>query len=125
MIDVLSAKLEKSGTNVPKNVIPVCVLLEDEGLPPARASNAGVIGGDSTTGPGLKFHPVLSQLVLHHIPDLEAVLRTMLGCPKPEGSVALTDFEDFDPDARHFYARSRMDGVERHGIQRGWIEKVG
>lgn len=125
MIDVLSAKLEKSGVNVPRNVIPVCVLLEDpedESLPPPRARSAGAVGGDSTTDARLKFDLVLSHLVLHHIPDLEAVLRTMLGCLKPGGSVALTDFEDFGPDARRFHAKSRMEGVERHGIQRGWIE---
>ena len=67
-------------------------------------------------GPRAKFDLILSHLVLHHIPDLPAVLHTMHGCLKPGGTVALTDFEDFGPEARKFHPEAKMAGVERHGI---------
>ena len=122
MITALKAKLEKPGA--PQNVQPICVLLEDPEdriLPPAFQHDHG--------GPRLKYDLILSHLVLHHIEHLEAVLKTMLGCLKKGGSVALTDFEDCGPQAKRFHAKARMEGVERHGIDREWMiglmEKVG
>lgn len=114
MINTLRAKLDNS--EAPKNIQPICVLLEepeDRILPPAFQHDHG--------GPRLKYDLILSHLVLHHIADLEGVLRTMLGCLKKGGSVALTDFEDFGPEARRFHPQARMEGVERHGIQRAWM----
>jgi SAM-dependent methyltransferase len=115
MVEVLRAKLTKP--DALKNVVPVAVLLEDpedEHLPPASSS--------SDAGPRLKFDLITSHLVLHHIPELAPVLSTMFGCLKPGGMVALTDFEDFGPEARRFHPESKMDGVERHGIPRTWME---
>ena len=110
MIEVLQKKIAYN-KEAPRNIVPVCVLLEDpedEALPPAEN------GSDS--GKRLKFDLIMSHLVLHHIPDLKAVLRTMLGCLKPGGSVGLTDFEDFGPEAKRFHPKAKMAGVERHGI---------
>lgn len=111
MIDVLSSKLKKP--NTPDNILPLAVLLEDpedKMLPPADPAESN--------GPRLKFDLIISHLVLHHIPDLKPVLTTMLGCLKEGGRVALTDFEDFGPEARRFHPESKMDGVERDGIAR-------
>ncbi|KAK1812063.1 hypothetical protein LTR12_013566 [Friedmanniomyces endolithicus] len=111
MIVVLSQKLHKT-PDAPKNILPVAVLLEDPedaALPPAHTDQPG--------GPRQKFDLVTSHLVLHHIPDLRAVLQTMLGCLVPGGRVMLTDFEDFGPEAQRFHPVARMAGVERHGIQ--------
>ncbi|KAH7012911.1 S-adenosyl-L-methionine-dependent methyltransferase [Ilyonectria destructans] len=111
MIDVLSSKLKKP--NTPENIFPLAVLLEDpedKVLPPADPAEPN--------GPRLKFDLIISHLVLHHIPDLKLVLATMLGCLKEGGTVALTDFEDFGPEARRFHPESKMDGVERDGIGR-------
>ena len=122
MINALKAKLGKP--DAPQNVRPICVLLddpEDRILPPAFQLDHG--------GPRLKYDLILSHLVLHHIEDLEGVLKTMLGCLKKGGSTALTDFEDFGPEAKKFHAKAKMEGVERHGINRKWMvglmEKVG
>ena len=107
MIDVLKQKLAQEG--VAKNIVPVAVLLEDpedEALPAAQDGKGG----------RMKFDLILSHLVLHHIPDLQGVLKTMLGCLKTGGTVALTDFEDFGPEARRFHPHAKMAGVERHGI---------
>lgn len=117
MIDVLSSKLAEPGA--PKNVTPLAILLEDPEdarLPPADASNPD--------GPRLKFDLITSHLVLHHIPDLKGILMTMLGCLKEGGTVALTDFEDFGPEAKRFHPESKMDGVERHGIPRAWMAEL-
>ena len=115
MITALQAKLDKPAA--PKNVQPLCVLLvdpEDRLLPGAFQQDHG--------GPRLKYDLILSHLVLHHIEDLTGVLKTMLGCLKKGGSVALTDFEDFGPEAKRFHSAARMEGVERHGIKRVWME---
>ncbi|KPM36712.1 hypothetical protein AK830_g9863 [Neonectria ditissima] len=116
MIEVLASKLSKPNSSAPGNILPLAIMLEDpddKRMPPA--DNA------SPDGPRLKFDLVLSHLVLHHIPDLKAVLATMMGCLKQGGVVALTDFEDFGPEARRFHPESKMDGVERHGIGRKWM----
>ncbi|KAI1344265.1 S-adenosyl-L-methionine-dependent methyltransferase [Xylariaceae sp. FL0016] len=117
MIAALKMKLEKP--EAPRNITPIHALLEDPEdslLPPADL--------DSPNGPRMKFDLITSHLVLHHIPDLEAVLKTMLGCLVEGGRVALTDFEDFGPEARRFHPESKMDGVERHGINRAWMEDL-
>ena len=109
MIDVLKQKLQRD--NAPKNILPIAVLLEDPedpSLPPADDSKPD--------GPRIKFDLITSHLVLHHIPDLKGVLKTMLGCLTPGGRIMLTDFEDFGPEAKRFHAQSKMEGVERHGI---------
>lgn len=122
MIEVLKSKL--SQPEAPKNITPLSLLLEDAEdphLPPAEAS--------LPDGPRLKFDLVTSHLVLHHIQDVQSVLKTMLGCLKPGGMVALTDFEDFGPEARKFHPEAKLEGVERHGINRAWmadlLEKTG
>lgn len=117
MIDVLSSKLD--GSDAPKNIRPLAILLvdpEDNNLPTADAA--------SPDGPRLKFDLIISHLVLHHIPNMEEVLTTMFGCLKQGGRVALTDFEDFGPEARRFHPENRMEGVERHGIPRAGMAEL-
>lgn len=112
MIDVLAAKLAGPAAEVGGNVVPLALMLEDPEdvcLPPARDGDAGK----------RKFDLVVSHLVLHHVPDLRALLHTMLGCLKPGGRIALTDFEDFGPEARRFHPEAKMEGVARHGVHAG------
>ncbi len=109
MIDVLKKKLQRNDT--PKNIVPIAVLLEDPedaSLPPADEA--------SPDGSRKKFDLVLSHLVLHHIPELDSVLKTMIGCLAPGGRAMLTDFEDYGPDAKRFHPECKMEGVARHGI---------
>ncbi|KAL2840665.1 S-adenosyl-L-methionine-dependent methyltransferase [Aspergillus pseudoustus] len=103
-------------TNV-SNILPICHLLtspEDPILPPEEGSDA--------SGRRRKFDLIISHLVMHHVPDLRALLETLFGCLAPGGKVALTDYEDFGPQAIKFHPPMKMDGVERHGIPRVWIE---
>lgn len=113
MIDALKVKLDSlDGADGTAAIQPLCMFLqdpEDTRLPP---------------GPGgqrKKFDLVTSHLTLHHIPDLKPLLVTIYGCLKPGGQVALTDFEDFGPEARKFHPEAKMSGVERHGIKADWF----
>lgn len=38
--------------------------------------------------------------------------------------MALTDFEDFGPEAIKFHPPTKLEGVERHGIPAAWIEEL-
>lgn len=109
MIDALEMKLQRLevGDAARQVVHPLNILLSDP--------------EDPRMVPGLKFDLVISHLTLHHIADLRALLVTMYGCLRPGGSVALTDFEDFGPEARKFHPEAKMAGVERHGVNRDWF----
>ncbi|CAG9981164.1 unnamed protein product [Clonostachys byssicola] len=122
MIRVLSSKLE--GSSTPKNIQPLAILLEDpedQRLPPEDEA--------APHGSRLKYDLIISNLVLHHIKDVKSVLTTMFGCLNQGGVVALTDFEDFGPEAKRFHPEAKMAGVEHHGIGREWMaglmEEVG
>ncbi|POS75662.1 methyltransferase [Diaporthe helianthi] len=127
MIDALRLKLQGAGPDLriddggddaradaARRVIqPLNILLEDPEdprLPPGAPD-----------GKRQKFDLVISHLTLHHIPDLKSLLSTMYGCLRPGGQIALTDFEDFGPEARKFHPEAKMFGVERHGINAGWF----
>lgn len=114
MIDALQVKLADP-TN-PSNVQPLCIMLEDpeDSNLPANEQGSG----------RKKFDLILSHLVLHHIPELEPLLATMYGCLKPGGYIALTDFEDFGPEARKFHPAAKMSGVERDGINAKWFAGI-
>lgn len=122
MIDVLKHKL--SQTTEVGNILPVHALLEDPDDIRIRPNPTCAGIGDIGKLAPRRFDLILSHLVLHHIPNLPTVFRTMLGCLKPGGNIALTDFEDFGPEARRFHAEAKMDGVERHGIERQEVETM-
>ncbi|KAL4994668.1 S-adenosyl-L-methionine-dependent methyltransferase [Aspergillus recurvatus] len=129
MIDALKAKINMNKDNSingsqnngdsNRNVVPICHLLEDPedpALPPLILKDP--------KGTRRKFDLILSHLVMHHVPDLKAFLNTLLGCLKPGGRVALTDFEDFGPEAIKFHPPTKLEGVERHGIPARWMEDL-
>jgi 2-polyprenyl-3-methyl-5-hydroxy-6-metoxy-1,4-benzoquinol methylase len=130
MIDVLKQKIEKGGVG---NVEGVCVLLEDpedealppsqedEALPPSQEADPQAVAKGEKAG-RMKFDLITSHLVLHHIPDLDGLLKTLLGFLKKNGSIAVTDFEFEGAQSRCFHPKSKMDGVERDGIGREEME---
>lgn len=115
MIKALEAKLAANPSI--SNVKPVFALLEDPN--DSRIQNP-LVSGESPK----RFDLVISHLVLHHIPSLLDILRTMYSCLKPSGQVALTDFENFGPEAQNFHPKHKMEGVERHGIARQEMENL-
>ncbi|KAH8812573.1 S-adenosyl-L-methionine-dependent methyltransferase [Xylogone sp. PMI_703] len=107
------------------NLLPVYAMLEDANDERIRADPlAPEQQGKEKELPPRKFDLIISHLVLHHIPSLPQILSVMHGCLKPGGHIALTDFEDFGPEAKRFHPESRMDGVERHGIRRKDMEEM-
>ncbi|KXX74012.1 Malonyl-[acyl-carrier protein] O-methyltransferase [Madurella mycetomatis] len=129
MIDALRAKLlppppspsPPAGRNgaVFQNVRGVCALLED---PDDERLCVDPVTGQAERG--RRFDLVVSHLVLHHIPDLERLFRTIYGVLKKGGRAMVTDFEHFGPDARRFHPEAKMEGVERHGIEAGHMKRV-
>ncbi|KAL1887540.1 hypothetical protein Sste5346_010152 [Sporothrix stenoceras] len=117
MIDALQHKLDGLNSDLKDQISPVCVLLEDPedpALPPADATSTDAKAAKT---PRRKFDLAISHLVLHHIPDHPLLLKTLFGSLKSGGELALTDFENFGPEAKRFHPRGKMDGVEFHGIE--------
>ncbi len=117
MIEMLKGKLDGLLEGAEgHNITPLHLLLEDPEDPALPLAD-----DTQPLGPRRKFDLVTSHLVLHHMPDLTSVLRTMHGCLKPGGQLALTDYEDFGPEARRFHPEGRMERVERHGVDAAWF----
>lgn len=115
MISAMKLKLSKPENSSNNNILPVHAMLED---PNDERIQSDPLQPSEKAAKPRKFDLVISHLVLHHIPSLEDILRTMYGCLKSGGIIALTDFEDFGPNARKFHPEAKMEGVERHGISR-------
>jgi len=120
MIAVLDDKITSGGI---RNVRAVCALLtdpDDERLQTDPVTKTAYAPDKRPK----RFDLVVSHLVLHHISDLRYLFSTLAHCLKPGGRVMVTDFEDFGPEARRFHPEDKMDGVERHGIQRDEIRGI-
>jgi ubiquinone/menaquinone biosynthesis C-methylase UbiE len=63
--------------------------------------------------PSLSFDLVVSTLTMHHITDVEKVLRILCGFLRPGGHLAIADL---DPDDGEFHAEPA--GVAHHGFER-------
>ena len=116
MIDALKVKLNAKPDV--RNILPVAAELEDPNDP--------ILSLDPVTQSPVKerrLDLIISHLVLHHISSLQSILKTMHGCLKEGGQIALTDFEDFGPEARRFHPEAKMEGVMRHGIAREEMER--
>ena len=91
-----------------------------QGAAAALAAQRGESGKDVP----YRFDLVVSHLTLHHIPSMGRLLATLKDCLRSGGMLALTDYEDFGPDAIEFHAESKRSGVERHGIKKGENEDI-
>jgi len=120
MIDAFNAKLAKRPEV--QNILPVCATLSDPDDMRIRLDPLKITQEKDL--PPRRFDLIISHLVLHHIPSLENTFKTMYQCLKKGGRIALTDFEDFGPEAKRFHAEARMEGVERHGITRDDVRRM-
>jgi SAM-dependent methyltransferase len=105
MIDAFNTKLSNQ-TEV-TNILPVCVTLSDPDDKRIRLDPLNRGRGEDKDLPPRRFDLIIGHLVLHHIPSLEDSFRLMYGCLKKGGRIALTDFEDFGPEARRFHAEAK------------------
>lgn len=110
MIQELNKKIRAE--KQPSNILPLSMMLlsPDDVLLPAADEN-------DLKGPRKRFDLALSHLTMHHVGDSRNFLETILGCLKPGGWVALTDFEDFGREAELFHPKARSVGVVRHGLR--------
>ncbi|KAF3277420.1 hypothetical protein TWF132_001663 [Orbilia oligospora] len=109
MISHLSQKLSKKDS--PKNITPLCALItspSDPCLPNTQK----------------KFDIIISNLVLHHIPNLPEFITLTHGLLNPGGVICLTDFENVGEESRKFHPEGKMGGVERHGLVRKEMEEL-
>lgn len=95
-------------------------VLQDAAAALARAR--GDVAASSS--PPYRFDLAVSHLTLHHIPSLAEIFATLHACLKPGGRLALTDYEDFGPEAVPFHPVSKRAGVERHGIKKVEVRQL-
>jgi SAM-dependent methyltransferase len=126
MLNAFNQKIAALTSSQPANLAAVNVLVQDaddvhiQGAAAALATLRGESGHDTP----YRFDLVVSHLTLHHIPSLPNIMRTLYGCLRPGGMVALTDYEDYGEEAIAFHPVAKREGVERHGIKRSEIEEV-
>lgn len=92
MIGMLDAKVSDRGL---RNVVAKVRLLED--------ADDEVLGGK-------RFGLVVSHLVMHHVPDMPALVTVMFGTLEKGGRVWISDFEDDGPDAELFHPKDKVSG---------------
>lgn len=63
-----------------------------------------------------QFDVITSNLLLHHIADLEAMFKLCLALLRPGGRFLMIDFEDTGSESRLFHPQSKHGDVEHHGI---------
>ncbi|KAJ9641789.1 hypothetical protein H2199_005002 [Coniosporium tulheliwenetii] len=126
MIDVFASKVSSRfpspGAAAKANITAVNVLLTDPD--DFLLQEAAALTRQGRVDRPARFDLVLSHLTLHHIPDMSEILKTMFGCLKPGGRIALTDFEDTGPEAVYFHPEEKREGVERHGIKSEEMERL-
>ncbi|KAF3187578.1 hypothetical protein TWF106_006041 [Orbilia oligospora] len=116
MISHLSQKL--SHKDSPKNITPLCALITSPSDPRLTLPNT------NTNSSPQKFDIIISNLVLHHIPNLSEFITLTHGLLTPGGVICLTDFENLGEESRKFHPEGKMDGVERHGLVRKEMEEL-
>ncbi|KAE8853321.1 hypothetical protein HRS9122_00313 [Pyrenophora teres f. teres] len=126
MISAFDTKLADLKTSHP-NLIAVNHYLthpDEHELQSAAALLATQRGETAEPPYSYRFDLIVSHLTLHHIPSMSDILATMMKCLKPGGVVALTDYEDFGPEAVPFHPVEKRAGVERHGIKKAEMEEL-
>ncbi|KAF2705943.1 S-adenosyl-L-methionine-dependent methyltransferase [Pleomassaria siparia CBS 279.74] len=120
MISAFNIKVASLPDPSTANLAAVNVLVQEaddvhvQGAAAALATRRGESGHDVP----YRFDLIVSHLTLHHIPNMPELFRTLLDCLKPGGKIALTDYEDFGPEAVPFHPKNKREGVERHGIKK-------
>ncbi|KAH7371206.1 S-adenosyl-L-methionine-dependent methyltransferase [Pyrenochaeta sp. MPI-SDFR-AT-0127] len=122
MINAFNTKLADTDT---PNLCAINHLLTSANSPVLQGAAATLATqrGESSIPP-YQFDLIVSHLTLHHIPLLSEMFATLHACLKPGGMVALTDYEDYGPEAVAFHPKSKRPGVERHGIKKREVEEL-
>lgn len=116
MISAFNAKHQGLPDPVKANLCAINHHLQHADDAPLQGAAAAL--ADPSSKPPYRFDLIVSHLTLHHIPSLPEMFSIMNECLKPGGMIALTDYEDFGPEAVPFHPISKREGVERHGIKK-------
>lgn len=122
MISAFDTKLTDLAT---PNLCSVNHLLTSADSPSLQGAAAALATQrGETVSPPYRFDLIVSHLTLHHIPSLPEIFTTLHACLKPGGWLALTDYEDFGPEAVPFHPAAKRPGVERHGIKKAEVQEL-
>ncbi|KAF1846975.1 S-adenosyl-L-methionine-dependent methyltransferase [Cucurbitaria berberidis CBS 394.84] len=125
MINAFNAKLASLPDPSKPNLCAINHLLTSADSPALQGAAAALATQrGETSSPPYRFDLIVSHLTLHHIPSLPELFATLQDCLKHGGTIALSDFEDFGPEAKRFHPLKKRPGVERHGIQKENIEEL-
>lgn len=73
---------------------------------------------------GQRFDIALMHLTLHHVPEMEPLIKTLAGTLVSGGQIILSDFENDGEHAKSFHPESKWGDVERHGIEKEEMESI-
>jgi SAM-dependent methyltransferase len=120
MLDAFNTKVASLPNPLNANLAAVNVLVQEADDPHIQGAAAALATRRGESGHDIpyRFDLVVSHLTLHHVPDMPGLLRTLHQCLKPGGRIALTDYEDFGPEAVPFHPKAKREGVERHGVKK-------
>jgi SAM-dependent methyltransferase len=120
MLDAFNTKVASLPNPLKANLAAVNVLVQEADDPHIQGAAAALATRRGESGHDIpyRFDLVVSHLTLHHVPDMPGLLRTLHECLKPGGKIALTDYEDFGPEAVPFHPIAKREGVERHGVKK-------
>jgi SAM-dependent methyltransferase len=126
MLDAFNTKVASLPNPSSANLAAVNVLVQEADDPHIQGAAAALATrrGSTSLETPYRFDLVVSHLTLHHVPDMPELLRTLHQCLKPGGRIALTDYEDFGPDAVPFHPKAKREGVERHGIKKSEMMEI-
>lgn len=129
MIDAFNRKVAALPNPEKANLAAVNVLVQEaddvhvQGAAAALAGRRGEPNVEKHDHP-YRFDLIISHLTLHHIPSMPTIFATLFQCLRSGGRLALTDYEDFGPEAVPFHPKAKREGVERHGIKKDELEMI-
>lgn len=120
MIDAFNKKVAALPNPDKANLAAVNVLVEEADDPHVQGAAAALAArrGESGKDVPYRFDLVVSHLTLHHVPSMPDLMAILFQSLKTGGRLALTDYEDFGPEAIAFHPTSKRESVERHGLKR-------
>jgi SAM-dependent methyltransferase len=126
MLDGFNKKVAALPNPEKANLAAVNVLVKEADDPHVQGAAAALATRRGESGKDIpyRFDLVVSHLTLHHIPSMPDIFATVFRCLKHDGWIAMTDYEDFGPDAVPFHPVSKREGVERHGLKKEEMETI-
>jgi len=126
MIDAFNKKVAALPDPDNANLAAVNVLVQEADDPHVQGAAAALATRRGESGHDIpyRFDLVVSHLTLHHIPSMPDLFAVLFQSLRSGGRLALTDYEDYGPEAVAFHPVSKREGVERHGLKREEMDTI-